>query len=379
MIDQTTRLVVERELREAARRKAIWVLVGIVLLGATALVVLPELLPGRTDTARLALVGDDAVGVTEVLEAVPDPEITVVTVADRAAAIDAIEAGDADLALLLDPVTGPELVVEDESSELVVIVRQVVANRVAAARLAAEGIDLDAVTTAFESAAPTITLVDAEQPGREGAAFALTMVLYVVTVFLTSQVAAGVAAEKANRVSEVLLAIVPPRSMLAGKVVGVSCIGLVTLLAGAAPIAVRFALGGDLPDGVGRTIAVSAAWFLAGLVLYLTLAGALGAMVARQEEVGAVVAPLTMLLVAGYIVAISAGDSIAGLVLGILPLTSPLVTPYRIAIGAGSPAEYVASLGLLLVTVVVTGRVATAVFRRAIVRTGERLGLRDVL
>lgn len=379
MSRRTTWLVIEREIREAARRKGVWALVGLVLLGSAALVVLPEVIPEGDDSADIVLVGDDTIAVTAALEAVPDREIEVTTAPDRAAVDLAIEEGDADLAVLFRSDDVPEVLVEDDTTELVAIVREVVTNRVAATRLAERGVDAGEVSAVFAEAAPEITLVDAAQAGREGAAFALTMVLYLVTVILTSQVASAVAIEKSNRVSEVLLAIVPPRSMLIGKVVGVGFIGLVTFLAGALPIVVRFALGGDLPEGVGQTLAVSGAWFLAGLVLYLTLAGSLGALVARQEEVGAVVTPLTMLLVAGYIAAISAGDSIVGLVLGVFPLTSPLVAPYRIAVGAGSPVEYAASIVVLLVSVVVVGRLATVVFRRAIVRTGDRIKLRDVL
>lgn len=378
-MDRTTWLVVEREVREALRRKGIWALIAFVFLGATAVVVIPELLPDRAGTADVALVGDDTVGVTAALEGVPDPEITVTAVPDREDAALAIEEGDADIAVLLRGDDVPELLVEDEATELVAIVREVVANRVAATRLASEGIDLAEVTAAFADAAPEISLLDAEQESREGAAFALTIVLYLVTVILTAQVASAVAVEKSNRVSEVLLAIVPPRSMLAGKVIGIGCVGLLTLLAGALPVVVRFVLGGDLPEGLGRTIVVSAAWFLSGLVLYLTLAGALGSLVARQEEAGVVVMPLTMLLVAGYLVAISSGDSVLGLVLGIFPLTSPMVAPFRIAVGAGSPVEYVVSILVLILTVAVVGRLAVVVFKRGIVRTGERIKLRDVL
>lgn len=378
-MDRTTWLVVERELREALRRKGIWALMALIFLGAMAVVILPEVLPDRENTADVVLVGDDAIGVTGALQAVPDPDIAVTSSPDRDTAALAVEEGDADLAVLLRGDDVPELLVEDEATDLVAIVREVVTNRVAATRLASEGIDLAEVTAAFADAVPEISLVDAEQESREGAAFGLTIVLYLVTVILTGQVASAVAVEKSNRVSEVLLAIVPPRSMLAGKVIGIACIGLITLLAGALPVLVRIALGGDLPDGLGRTILVSGAWFVSGLVLYLTLAGSLGALVARQEEAGAVVMPLTIVLVAGYFVAITAGDSVVGLVLGIFPLTSPMVAPYRIAIGAGSLPEYLVSLAVLLLSVVLVGRLGVLIFRRAIVRTGERLKLRQVL
>ena len=88
---------------------------------------------------------------------------------------------------------------------------------------------------------------------------------------------------------------------------------------------------------------LSAAWFIGGLALYLIVAGALGALVARQEETGAVVVPLTMFLVVGYVVAISAADSTLGAVLAYVPPLSPMIEPYRIAIGAGSATEYVIS------------------------------------
>ena len=264
MSRRATWLVVEREIREAARRKGVWALVGLVLLGSTALAVLPEVIPDGDDSADVVLVGDDTIEVTEALEAVPDPGIQVATAPDRAAADLAIEEDEADLAVLLRGDQVPELLVEDDT-ELVAIVRGVVTNRVAATRLATRGVDAAEVSEVFAGAAPDVTLVDAAQAGREGAAFALTMVLYLVTVILTSQVASAVAIEKSNRVSEVLLAIVPPRSMLIGKVIGIGFIGLVTFLAGALPIIVRFVLGADLPEGVGWTLAVSGAWFLAGL------------------------------------------------------------------------------------------------------------------
>ena len=52
MSARTTRLVIEREVREAARRKGIWALVLLTFLGSLTLVLLPTLyawLEGRAD------------------------------------------------------------------------------------------------------------------------------------------------------------------------------------------------------------------------------------------------------------------------------------------------------------------------------------------
>lgn len=376
MSARTTRLVVEREIREAARRKGIWALIVMIFLGSSALMIIPELIPEGTD--EIVVVGDDdEFGVGDALVALPDRTVEVDSAPDREAAVAMVEAGDADLAVILE--TPPVLLVESEGSSLVTVVRETVANRVALVELASRGVDTQSVGDAFTAATPIVEPIDIERSGREAAALALTALLYILTVILTGQVANGVAIEKSNRVSEVLLAIVPPRSMLFGKVLGVGCIGLVTLLAGGLPVLARFVLGGDLPDGIGRTLLVSAAWFIGGLALYLTIAGSLGALVSRQEEAGAVVGPLVTLLVAGYFVAVAGGDSALGAVLAYVPLVSPMLEPYRIAVGAGSPVEYALSLAILLASVIVAGRVGAVVFRRAIVRTGRKLGLREVL
>lgn len=370
-----TRLVIEREVRESARRKGVWALVLFTFLGASALALAPNLIP-EDDNDRVMVVGPDEIGLADALGAVTDPTLELSFGIDRRDAAEAIGVEDVDLAVILGP--RPSLLVEDEDSRLVDVVADVVADRVVASRLTDAGIDPDRVRSAFVDAFPMIEPIDVEREGREASAFGITLVLYILTVVLTSQVASGVAVEKSNRVSEVLLAIVPPRALLFGKVIGVGCVGLVTLAAGVTPVLIRLAAGGDLPAGLGRTMAASAAWFVGGLALYLTLAGALGALVARQEEAGAVVVPLTMTLVVGYIIAISAADTALGAVLTYVPLLSPMIGPYRVAVGAGSTVEYVLSAVVLLVSIVIVGRVGAVVFRRAIVQTGRRMRWRDL-
>ena len=148
------------------------------------------------------------------------------------------------------------------------------------------------------------------------------------------------------------------------------------------------AVWAELPDdesrmekawGLMETLLASSIWFIGGLALFLTLAGAMGSLVSRQEEAGSVVVPLTMILVVGYLAALSAGDSTLGTVLAYFPLTSPMVVPYRVAVEAGSIVEYALSAVLLYATVFAAARIGAIVFRRAIVRTGRRLTLREVL
>jgi hypothetical protein len=56
-----------------------------------------------------------------------------------------------------------------------------------------------------------------------------------------------------------------------------------------------------------------------------------------------------------------------------------LLEPTRIALGASSPLEVVLSLACLLAGIAVVARFGAAVYARAIVRTGRRLKLTEVL
>jgi ABC-2 type transport system permease protein len=235
------------------------------------------------------------------------------------------------------------------------------------------------VQQALASLNPRVERFDPAGSSRRGAAAILATVLYLLLIILMMQVANGTAIEKSNRISEVLLAIVRPGALLFGKVIGVGIVGVLTLLCGIIPVAVRLSSGGSLPQGIGSALIGGSAWFVLGIAFYLTLAGALGALVERQEEAGSVVMPLTMTLVAGFFVAQSAPASSLADVLAYIPFTSPLVMPSRIAIGVASPVEMILSLVLGVVSLVVAARVGATVYQRAIVRTGKRLRIGEVL
>jgi ABC-2 type transport system permease protein len=267
----------------------------------------------------------------------------------------------------------------DKDQRLVGVLQQVLATRSLALELRRAGLSEGQVEDALAVPAARVEQVDTGDESRRASAAILSIVLYLLLFMLMVAVANGTAIEKSNRISEVLLAVVPPRSLLFGKVLGVGAAGLLTTLAGALPVIVKSAAGGDLPDGLGSALAGGAAWFLLGLVLYLTVAGALGALVERQEQAATAVAPLQVLLVAGYLVAQSASDTPVGTVLAYLPLTSPLVMPSRLAVGGSSPAEMAISLALGVLAVALSLRLGASVYRRAIVRTGRRLKLREVL
>jgi ABC-2 type transport system permease protein len=286
---------------------------------------------------------------------------------------------DAGVALPADAGQPADVYAENDDDRIVGVVRQALAAQSSTAALQAAGLSEEQIAAAFDVPAPQLEQVGEDHGGRVAAATVVSLTVYLLLFMVTAQVANGVAIEKANRVSEVLLAIAPPRSLLAGKVVGVGLVGLLPLGCGAVPVVVRLIAGGGLPPDTGLAVASGAAWFVLGAGLYLSAAGALGALVERQEEVGSAMASLSILLVGSYVIGQSAADTTLGQVLAILPFTSPMVEPARLALGVSSPAEVITSLAVSVVSLVLVVRLAAAIYERAVVRTGRRLHLRDVL
>ena len=374
-------LVVERELREAFRRRSFWLVAGIALVGSSAGMILPDLLaddgPDRREVALVGATPEVTAGLHDAADAL-GIEILVDELPDVRAAELAVDEGDADLAAVVGP--EPLVIVQaGEQERLVAVVRQTLRDQSLAGRLVEAGVPSTDVGAVLAGAEARMQELDVDEGSRRGSAALVATVLYLLLIMLMVQVANGTAIEKSNRISEVLLAIVRPGALLFGKVIGIGIVGVLTLACAVVPVAVKIGAGGDLPEGIGGVLVSGFAWFVLGLALYLVLAGALGALVERQEEAGTVTSPLSVLLIGAFLVGQNAADTPLGAVLAVVPLTSPLVMPPRIAIGEATAPEIALSLVLGVLTVALVARFGVVVYRRAIVRTGHRLKLREVL
>lgn len=373
-------LVAERELREAFRRRTFWIIVGVVLVASTAGVVLPEVIGGGRTSYDVAVVGRSP-ELDARLEAVAeslDADVHLSAAATLEAATRLVADEEVDVAVVAGD--RPAVIAkQDRADSFVATAQQVVGVQALAGALEAAGLDAAAVERALEESTPRVVRLDEDEASRQSSAAIVSTVLYLLLLMLMIAVANGTAIEKANRISEVLLAIVRPGALLFGKVIGVGLVGILTLSVAVVPPLVRQAFGGGLPAGLGAAILGGGPWFLLGLVLYLTTAGALGALVERQEEAGTVVTPLTILLVGSLLIAQSASDSPLGTALALFPFTSPMIMPSRIAVGAASGAEMALSLALGAATVLLAVRVGARVYAGAIVRTGRRIKVREAL
>lgn len=210
------------------------------------------------------------------------------------------------------------------------------------------------------------------------------ILLFVLLSQYGTWILLGVVEEKSSRVVEVLLATLRPRQLLAGKVLG---IGIVALIQAALILAVALglgaAVGSDLLHGSNPTnVLATVVWQILGYVFYCWVYAAAGSLATRQEHIQTLAFPLQLPLLLGYITsltAISSGHASTFVhVLAYLPPTSPFAMPVLVALDQVTWWQLVIAAVLSLAATVAIARLAATVHVRAILRTGQRVRLRDI-
>ena len=253
-------------------------------------------------------------------------------------------------------------------------------------RAAAAGIDPDELL-ALVAPVPVeneeLGIAAGRGPDDEAAAAVMSILLLVAIITYGNLVLTGVVEEKASRVVEVLLARMPARNLLAGKVAGIGLLGFgqfaVTALA--ALVATLVVDSVDLPAVSGGVLAWVVVWFVLGYALYAMAYGALGSLASRTEDASSVAGPVSYVLLAGYwasyIAVANDPDGGWSQLVSLFPATAPFAMPGRIALGATAWWEPVLAAAITLAAIAGLVVFAGRVYTGAILHTGPTLKLRD--
>ena len=387
----TIRLVAGREIRTRLRSKSFRWITGLLLLlvvgGGLAL----HLATGSPTAKHVALVPGTAAmaPALEAAGAATGTHLATVAVPDEAAARADVLDGTVAAALTGTPGRFTVLVKSELDPTLSALLTEV--RRQAAFAAVVTQLGGDPATVSGQLAAATLD-VQAMQPSpaREPAqlvAGSLAGILLFIALQTSAQlVAQGVVEEKSSRVVELLLSAIRPWQLMAGKVIGIGVIGLiqvVVLVAGAAGTATATGLVDPARIGLGATAAWALVWFVVGFVMYALVLAALAALVSRQEDVGAVTAPVVMAMIVPYVIGVSLGvqDPTSPVVvwLSYIPFASPLVMPIRVALGGVPTWQVLGSLAIsaALIPFLVWG--AGRIYSNAVLRMGARVRLQDAL
>jgi ABC-2 type transport system permease protein len=381
-------LVAAREIRERTRARAFRVGTGIVLLAVVAGVVIPKLTGGSASSETVGVVGTLSQPLRVAVVAAGTQLHTTVRLEDEpdeSTATRGLQAGRLDLVLVGDRQVLVKNDIGSSTSTTALLARTLAATVAARAALQRSGLT-EQQAAELTHVAP-LPITGLHEP-HKNTSRATTLYALIVEYVLLSQYGAwiltGVVEEKASRVIEILLATVRPVRLLAGKVAGIGLVALMqaTLLIGVA-LGVGAAVGSDILRGAAPlAVFDSLLWLLLGYVLYCWVFAATGSLATRQEHLQSLAFPLQIPLLIGYIGSLSAlgsGHPTAFLkVLAYLPPTAPFAMPSLVSLGAATWWQVLLSAVITVAATVVVARAAARIYLRAILRTGQRVRLRDV-
>jgi len=379
-------LVAEREVRQRVRGRAFRVATALILLGVAGGILIPAWTGSSDEPRHVGVVGtlskaDQSAVTTAARGLGTTTELS--TEPDSATALQRLREGE--LAVVID---GDSVVVHKplDNRDTSQLARAIASGLGSSRAITAAGLtpqQINALAAAKPLAIHSLEGKRATSTETATAVIGLIVMFVLLSQYLTWTLT-GVMEEKSSRVVEVLLGTLRPRQLLAGKLLGIGAVvfGQAALVAVVALVLGR-ATGSNVLHGAGTlTLLAFALWVLLGYVLYSWLYAAAGSMAERQEQVQSLAIPLMLPMLLGYIVSISMITSGGGTLLTVLayiPPTAPFAMPSLVALHDVQWWQFAASCLLTLATTVLIARFAAGVYRRAILRTGGRVRLRDVL
>jgi ABC-2 type transport system permease protein len=344
-------LVAEREIRMRLRSKVFIIstllMVGVVL----AAVIISGFLTKNPEKTAVAAVGP----VATVLEQLDYFDVTTVDTVDEGTQLVRSEAVDA-------------LVTGDESGYTVIGLNDVPGDVVSALSIqpAVEVLNPDALH-------PLLVYF---------VAFGFALLFFMAAMIFGQIIAQSVVEEKQTRIVEILIATLPVRVLLAGKIIGNSLLAFVQIVVVTAVAGVgMLATGQDLLlADIGPSLVWFVVFFAFGFILLAALYAALAALVSRTEDLGSALTPVTMLVMIPYFgVVFFKDDTLIMGILSYVPFAAPVAMPMRVFLGAAEWWEPLLSLALLIVTTAVTVVIGARIYSGGLLRMGAQIKIKEAL
>lgn len=221
--------------------------------------------------------------------------------------------------------------------------------------------------------------------------YVMLFMLYMGVIGFGNMVAMEITAEKSSRVMELLITSVSPLKQMFGKIVGICLLALTQIALSIAVGVVNLSLSSssqlvsqlnlNWADLQVSLLVYFLIFYLLGFFIYATVFAAVGSLVSRTEDVGQAIMPVTMLVVAAFMIAIfGLNNPNAGFVvtMSFVPFFSPLIMFLRI--GMSSPALWEIGLSIIiqLVSIGAMAWIAAKIYRTGVLMYGKRPTWREL-
>lgn len=352
---EAVRLVAAREVTARLRSKSFLISTGVLMLIVLASIIVGGIVSANAELPKVAVERSISNGLPDI------SNLEVVSVGDEAEAEALVRNGEVEAAIVRDP---------QETA------------------LGIKVIALDEVPNAIVSQLSTAPSIEVLEPSDEDpflrylVALAFGLVFFLSTLTFGSTIAQSVVEEKQTRIVEILLATISARLLLAGKVVGNSILAFgQTVLIGVLASVGLLVTGQNVLFGqVGPAVGWFVVFFVFGFVLLAAMFAAAASLVSRQEDLGAVISPVTTLVMIPYFAVIFFNDNDTVLaIMSYVPFSAPVGMPVRLFLGTAEWWEPLVSLAILVASTVLVIAIGARIYSNALLRTGTRVKLGEAL
>ena len=337
-------LVATREVRERIRGRIFRIGTLLILAVVAAAIVIPVLRSGKQQAQQIGVVGSVTVPLRAAVVAAGTSVGTtahLVPEGDLRIAEAKLRSGQLEVVV----VDGEKLVVDKsisptDSSTTAQLVLAV--SKTLGVVKAYEAANLSAAQASQLAGAKPLPVTSLQAGPTKGATHTTSVVGLILVFLMLTQyntwILIGVMEEKSSRVVEVLLAAVRPIQLLAGKVLGIGLVafaqaGLIVAFA----LILAKAVGSDLLHGTAPVVLASTlVWLVLGYAFYCWVYAAAGSMAERQDQVQSLALPLSLPIIAGYIISLTVAEtgnpSTFFEVLAYFPPTAPFAMPVLVGL-----------------------------------------------
>lgn len=219
-----------------------------------------------------------------------------------------------------------------------------------------------------------------------GLVYIMLFVIYFSVIMYASMIAMEVATEKSSRVMEILISSMPPIQQMFAKLLGIGLVGITQLaiIIGAGSLSLKLnqksetasSVGGflNLTDVSATTVIYAVIFFLLGYFLYATLAAFLGSVVSRIEDVQQTITPMTLLVVAGFMIAmfgLNAPDAGFITVTSFIPFFTPMIMFLRVGMLDIPFWQAAVGIGITLLTIVILAVIGARIYKGGVLIYGK--------
>nr|MCR4944497.1 ABC transporter permease [Clostridium sp.] len=220
--------------------------------------------------------------------------------------------------------------------------------------------------------------------------YGLIFIIYIVVLTYGQLIATSVTSEKSNRAIEVLVTSASTNSLIFGKVIAGAIASLIQvgIIISSGLISYKFNSDAwdnkldmvfDIPSEVLLCFAV---FGVLGFLFYSFIFGTLGALVSKTEDISKSVMPITMIFVVIFMLVminLTNTDGTVVKILSYIPFSSLIAMFTRSAMGTVATVEILISLAILIASTIVTGLLASKIYRRATLMYGNPIKLTKAL